>query len=110
MQKGAIISLLFAIIGLLILFDFLILPINIKSINSPKEINLLEVNQKVQFQSIVISEKISGSSLKLTLNNNFSFKTDSKNISYLNKSIIVNGIITSFYNNKTLSVTSIKLK
>jgi hypothetical protein len=110
MQKTSLLPFLITIECIFLLFSLLILPINVKTISSLNEINNLENNQKVQFQGKVISQTNTSESIRVILDNNISFRSTNKNISYLNKTIIVQGIISSFYDNKTMSVTSINIQ
>jgi hypothetical protein len=104
MQKLSLLSLLICLELLVLLFSILILPINIKEIKSPQEINLLENNQKILLKGKVIKETTS--TIKLDNNVSASYKHDSK---LINKTIKAEGIITSYYSNKTIQITKLNL-
>lgn len=105
MQKGALLSIIIAFIGLLILSLYLLLPINVKNINSPNEINSLEINQKVFVKGEVIKQTTS----TIRLNNNLLIYCSSCP-SYSNKTISILGRITDFYTNKTIEALKITIK
>lgn len=104
MQKITLLSFLITLELLVLLFSILVLPVNIKQLNSPQEINLYENNQKIAIQGKVIKE--TESTIKLENNISASFKHTSK---LINKTIKASGIITSYYNNKTIQINRIEV-
>lgn len=105
MQKVTLLALLITIELLFLLFSILILPVNIKQLNSPQEISLYEPNQKVLLEGRIIKE--TNNTIKFENNISASFKHISP---LINQTLKANGIITEFYNNKTLQITKIEIK
>ena len=105
MQKQALLALLISIELIALLASIYVLPINIKEINSPQEINLYEPNQKISFQAKIIKETKN----HITFDNNISLYYP-RNTNLINQSLNVYGIITTFYENKTLTIKSLTLK
>lgn len=102
MQKQALLPLLITLELIFLLASIYILPINTKKISSPQEINSLEPNQKIEFEGKIIKETKN----QITFNNSISIYYP-HNSTLINKTYMVNGIINTFYENKTLIVKSI---
>jgi hypothetical protein len=99
MQKLTLLALLISLELLFLLFSILILPINIKQISSQKEINHLEENQKVIVKGVIIKE--TNNTIKFDNNISASYKHTSP---LINQTIKAQGIVTMFYNNKTIQI------
>jgi len=104
MQKLTLLSLLIALEFLFLLFSILILPVNIKQINSPNEIPQLENNQKISIEGKITKETQS----TIKFNNNISASYKHK-LGLINQTIKAEGIITSHYSNKTIQISRIEI-
>jgi len=103
MEKSVIFSLIIALMLMLSLSLFILLPISIKQINSPSEINHYENNQKLIVRGLVIKQ--TQSTIKLD-NNLYLYCSSCPSLT--NKTIEALAVVSSYYNNKSLEVLQIK--
>jgi len=101
-NKSSTLFLVAAITGIIFLSLILLLPINTTSLSSNSEISPLLPNQKV----IILGKVIKQSSANIKLDNNISLYCPNCP-PLINKSIKVESIVSSYYSNKSLSVSKI---
>ena|SRR3989344_6558257 len=101
-------SFMLSILGIVTLSLFLILPINVKYLHSPNNLEKIPDNTKLYVSGNVIEEKINSNSKTLILDNDLKLFCDKTCPSFLNKNISALVIKLSIYSSPQLKILSIK--